>query len=210
MEFQPPLYAPGDILDVKGITHSDVVLYALLSGLFRTSGYAIVSDEYLSKRLGSTPRSTRKFLQNLHDLGLIETEQQGNERKIFPVRIAKKASTTEQIALIADEPAPKRKSFEREITELYKEYPRHEGKSKGVQKLSATIKTAEDMEEFRTAFYNYLEQCAGVEIQFIKHFSTFANSWRDYLEIKRHQSQPSTGFVKMEFVDGRLVPVSEE
>jgi hypothetical protein len=210
VEFQPPLYAPGDILDVKGITHSDVVLYALLSGLFRTSGYAIVSDEYLSKRLGSTPRATRKFLQNLHDLGLIETEQQGNERKIFPVRIAKNPGTAEQIALIADEPAPKRKSFEREITELYKEYPRHEGKSKGVQKLSATIKTAEDMEEFRTAFYNYLEQCAGVEIQFIKHFSTFANSWRDYLEIKRHQSQPSTGFVKMEFVDGRLVPVSEE
>lgn len=210
MEFQPPLYAPGDILDVKGITHSDVVLYALLCGLFRTSGYAIVSDEYLSKRLGTTPRSTRKFLQNLHDLGLIETEQQGNERKIFPVRIAKQHGTTEQITLIADEKAPKRKTFEREITDLYKDYPRHEGKSKGVKKLVATIKTDQDMDDLRSAFYNYLDQCAGVEIQFIKHFSTFANSWRDYLEIKQHQTQPPTDFVKMQFVDGRLVPVSEE
>jgi len=61
-------------------------------------------------------------------------------------------------------------------------YPRKEGKFKGVQKLSKEIKTEQDLADLKLAIDNYAKLCVGKEKEYIKHFSTFAGCWRDYLD----------------------------
>lgn len=67
---------------------------------------------------------------------------------------------------------------------LYKKYPRKEGKQKGLLTCKAQIKTQEDYENLSKAIDRYcahLKKSAS-EPRFIKHFSTFMASWRDWLE----------------------------
>lgn len=82
---------------------------------------------------------------------------------------------------------PERSTSDYDFEELYKtHYPRKgAGKTKGMETLSSTIKTDQDYQEFCTAIYNYgLDVRANdTPTKYIKLFSTFANNWRDYLEI---------------------------
>jgi hypothetical protein len=70
------------------------------------------------------------------------------------------------------------------LAESYRAYPRKEGKSTGFRKLKAEIKTAEDAKSFRDAVARYAEHCRAkqTDAQYIKHFSTFVTSWRDWLD----------------------------
>jgi hypothetical protein len=71
-----------------------------------------------------------------------------------------------------------------DLEELYQKYPRKEGKSAGLRKLKAQIKTQKDFDDLSRAIDRYNKHCEQnqTERQFIKHFSTFATSWRDFLE----------------------------
>lgn len=71
-----------------------------------------------------------------------------------------------------------------DFLEIYKLYPRKIGKAKGLQKCKAQIKTKEDLECLKKAVEVYKSICQkeGTEKQYIKHFSTFMNCWRDYLD----------------------------
>lgn len=73
---------------------------------------------------------------------------------------------------------------------VYKKYPRKEGKSEGIKKLTREIKTLEDFENFSKAVDRYRDHVikAGTEPKFIKHFSSFVSIWRDWLD-------PDTGQV---------------
>jgi len=75
-----------------------------------------------------------------------------------------------------------RLSFDFEI--VYKNYPRKLGKGRGIAKLKSTIKTDQDYQDLIKSielYKTYLKN-NGTEVQFIQHFSTFVNSWRDWLD----------------------------
>ncbi len=74
-------------------------------------------------------------------------------------------------------------SFDFEI--LYKMYPRKEGKSAGFKKCEK-IKTQKEYDLLKRAIEIYSAKVIRekTEIQFIKQFSTFMTSWRDWLEYK--------------------------
>lgn len=73
--------------------------------------------------------------------------------------------------------------FLSEIENLYfLFYPRKVGKTKGVQKLSRDIKTEQDLADLKKAINNYAKLCVGKDTEYIKHFSTFASCWRDYVD----------------------------
>lgn len=77
------------------------------------------------------------------------------------------------------------------ISELYKNYPRKEGKERGVQALRQQLKSEADVETFRKAVKNYAARCEEekTEKKFIKLFSTFCNlDWKDYVE-QEHDSK---------------------
>ena len=76
------------------------------------------------------------------------------------------------------------KPSDREFEEAYAEYPRKEGKSRGMAKLKAQIKTTASLKDFKAAVGRYLEHTRqhAVEPKFIKHFSTFVTEWKDWLD----------------------------
>lgn len=220
-----PLIAPGEILNVEGITHSDIVVYAVLYGLMQLKGYCWATNSYLAVRLNISERTVQRHLKNLQDLSLIRIESVNALRKIYPVNDTTKLSqpttnltqdTTElspqndpSIFLIKkDNKKASKADFEKEILEEYKNYPLKKGKTIGVKKLTKQIKTPEDLELLKTAIRNYSDEVKSSDRQYIKHFSTFASCWQDYIEISEFKK--SSGFVAMKFVDGKLVPVSEE
>lgn len=84
-----------------------------------------------------------------------------------------------------------------DFEEVYKKYPRKLGKSQGIKKLNQTIKKPEEFELLKKSVDSFLalmkkEMRAADKIPY---FSTFANSWRDYLEVDQEDfSAPKIKF----------------
>lgn len=67
---------------------------------------------------------------------------------------------------------------------LYQKYPRKLGKTAGLIKARAQIKSQAEYDDLSLAIEKYSEYITRekTEPQFIKHFSTFMTSWRDWLD----------------------------
>lgn len=74
---------------------------------------------------------------------------------------------------------------------LYKKYPRKEGKSRGMAACKTQIKTQSDFDLLSKAIDRYSEfvKTKLSDAKYIKHFSTFMTTWRDWLD-------PATGTVE--------------
>lgn len=83
-----------------------------------------------------------------------------------------------------------------DLDALYQEYPRKQGKSTGMKKLTKIIDSQEKYDNFKTAIFNYRELLLkeNTEPNFVKHFSTFVNCWEDYL----HQTEQTIDFELVE------------
>jgi len=79
-----------------------------------------------------------------------------------------------------------------EIENLYKKYPRKEGKTKGLRIAEREVRTAQDLQDLSTAIDNYraYTQTRVKDKAFIKHFSTFMGEWRDWLENEHGKPEP--------------------
>lgn len=73
---------------------------------------------------------------------------------------------------------------------FYQKYPRKLGKQSGINKCKAQIKTQADYDNLSLAIDRYLKYISEkqIEPQYIKHFSTFMTSWRDWLDPQVGQS----------------------
>lgn len=223
-----PLFAPGDIQDIPGISHTDIVLYANIYGLTQSTGYCWASNDYLQGRLKISERTLQRALQRLQDEGLIHIDHTTGSRKIYMVAYQQRASgmTTppSQVTpppVTGDAPPPPLSSnnkkrvmnYFEQIFELYKKYPRKMGKSIGIKRLVKEIKTDEDLDQLSGAIDNYMNHCLvnKTEEQYIKHFSTFAACWRDWAELQVNQPRPQQKeWSTYNLVDGQLIPVSQE
>ena len=70
-------------------------------------------------------------------------------------------------------------------------YPRKEGKKRGLEICARQIKSVEDYQQLQTAIQRYSRYVKnnGIELKFVKHFSSFVNNWTDWLD-------PNAGTVK--------------
>lgn len=221
---QYPLFAPGDILDIEGIDPLDIVLYAIIYGLCKTTGYCFASNQYLANKLRLHPRSIQRTMKKLHGFNLIRSETDGSNRRIYLVRgdmgvmggdtdvMGGTTNLSHQggpsIFLInKDNKIRETKiTFEEQIEELYKNYPLKKGKTVGVKKLAKEIKTEEQLKKLETAIKNYSLECKGSDPKYIKHFSTFAGCWQDYLEAPTRRSS----WAAVKLVDGKFVSADEQ
>lgn len=156
-------------------------------------------------------------MKRLHGFGLIFAEFDDNNRRIYLSRhdtpvvggtTAVSPQDDSSIFLIKEVNKTTKPSFEEKIIEAYKNYPLKKGKTVGVRKLVKQIRTEESLNQLLLAIKNYAAECRDKEPQYIKHFSTFAGCWQDYIEVS--ESKASSKYVAMEFVDGKLVPVSQD
>lgn len=80
------------------------------------------------------------------------------------------------------------KGIKAEIEKIYLElYPLKEGKQKGIETLSKSVKTPEDLELLKSAIEKYKRSIK--DPKYIKHFSTFATEWKDWLDASAGQSE---------------------
>jgi len=69
-----------------------------------------------------------------------------------------------------------------DFASLYNKYPRKEGKSRGLKICKIQIKSEAEYDDLSLAIDNYVEYCSKLkDSQYIKHFSTFMNEWRDWV-----------------------------
>lgn len=63
-------------------------------------------------------------------------------------------------------------------------YPLKKGKSAGIDAAAKQLKSEKDLMDFETAVTRYSIDCErkGTEAKYIKHFSTFVSTWRDWLD----------------------------
>ena len=87
--------------------------------------------------------------------------------------------------------------FDFDFDFIYKKYPRKIGRKKGLVVFKNQIKSKKDYDALSLAVDRYLEYCRKekIEPKFIKHFSTFMNSWSDWVD-------PETG-TSDQFADNR-------
>jgi hypothetical protein len=73
-----------------------------------------------------------------------------------------------------------------DLESLYSNYPRKEGKKKGLQIAKSQIKDLDQFKKLEMAITNYGKKISieKIEPKFIKHFDTFMNCWTDYLELQ--------------------------
>ena len=85
---------------------------------------------------------------------------------------------------------------------LYLKYPRREGKTKGIDICKRTVKTQDHFNELSIAIQNYSNICEQkkTDPKYIKLFSTFMSTWRDWLD-------PEHG--KVEVVDDYAVDIEK-
>jgi hypothetical protein len=71
-----------------------------------------------------------------------------------------------------------------DLLELYALFPKKVGKTKGVERFKAQLKTRERFELAKLAVTKYRDYCQEkkIESQFVKQFDTFANCWEDCLD----------------------------
>jgi hypothetical protein len=66
---------------------------------------------------------------------------------------------------------------------VYKNYPNKQGKQKGFEYCARHIKTEDDYNALKKSVDNYALVVKGKSKNYIKHFSTFMNCWKDYINI---------------------------
>lgn len=65
---------------------------------------------------------------------------------------------------------------------IYRLYPRKLGKKRGIQLCIERIKDQHDYDRLKSAVVRYSRSVFGHDEKFIKHFSTFMNSWEDWAQ----------------------------
>jgi DNA-binding transcriptional MocR family regulator len=76
----------------------------------------------------------------------------------------------------------RRKGYPPEFEEIYRAYPRHEGKSGGFKVYEKQILSPADHAELSKAIANYKSRKAGTELRYLLMFSSFMHQWHDWLD----------------------------
>jgi hypothetical protein len=66
---------------------------------------------------------------------------------------------------------------------IYARYPRKVGKTNGLKRLTASVKSEADYASLVRALTAYIAHVAGKDQQYIRQFDTWCTTWRDWLEV---------------------------
>lgn len=139
----------------------------------------MIADEQWQKFKSSIPRSTwseQNLNNDLVEVGLFQASLHGfsltNPETYLDDRL-------ESSYFQAIKPQPKMN-----LLSIYEKYPRKVGKKRGLKTLESQIKDPEKLQQCHTALDNYIANIKRqkLEAQFVKHFSTWANEWEDWID----------------------------
>lgn len=165
-------------------TSSQVLLPYLVSLSYRHSALNITVNDSQLPRFRRV--NTDDLLTELSKFGYLQYLKENKESKETN-KIKENKEKTPQ--------PPAAETFDIEIL-YYEIYPNKKGKSAGLKKLHKQIKSAALYENLKKAMTNFAEEMRLNETpaQFIKHFSTFASEWTDWVDFvpaKRDGQRPA-------------------
>lgn len=78
-----------------------------------------------------------------------------------------------------------------DLESVYERYPRKQGKKAGIERLTRSIQTEEELEALNAAVDRFIahHKAEKTEPQFIPYFSTFVSSWTDWCEANAGEVQ---------------------
>jgi len=144
------------------------------AGKKNTNAYSINSD-FISDKVNLTSAQISSGIEKLQQLSILHSSVTDSSRIRTDLCTTIRNDTNDTIhnITIHDRSA--------DIEKIYAElYPLKKGKQKGVAKLAKELKTDQDIENFKQAVTRYSASIK--DPNYIKHFSTFANEWTDWLD----------------------------
>lgn len=101
-----------------------------------------------------------------------------------PDRIEENRIEENRIETLVQSAKADRTSVSFDFEQIYRKYPRKQGRHKGMLTCEARIKTASQYEQLSRAVDNYAQYCKdnGTETQYVRLFSTFMTSWTDWVD----------------------------
>ena len=158
------------------------------------NGEVFVSREHYRVHCRIQSRDINRIIKKLQELQII-TQPTLRGRYVDVTRLyATEQDKTEQDKTeqntIAQSPVGSCASVF-DFNSLYEKYPRKIGKSRGMQLCKQRIKSQADFDLLSKAVDNYARYCVEkkTEQQYIKHFSSFMSSWRDWIEPQIDQTK---------------------
>lgn len=149
-----------------------VLLYVFCQASQQNSSKALISF-YHAKRVCEIPEKTMR--------SALDKLAYAHVTRPYVIRTRTLRDTHTHITHIHAQPTAEN-NFDFEG--IYEGYPRKVGKQKGILSCRSQIKTKEDFDLLARAVSRYREHLKreGTAPKYIKHFSTFMASWRDWLD----------------------------
>lgn len=161
--------------------------------------YLLATSEEIKEILRETTRTTPNCSEHLGNT----TEHLGNcsEQSMdcpsigIGIGIGKSISNNKK-----EDEEKNEKPTLKDLETIYQSYPLKKGKSEGLSRLTKEIKTWDQYSDLGRAIDAYKADLARnkTEAKFIKHFSTFVSSWRDWLEPVESQDFSKPKFEQVE------------
>lgn len=89
------------------------------------------------------------------------------------------------------------------LEEIYKTYPKKLGKSPGIRKGLATVKSDDDVRDLSAAVRNYRKFLKDnfIDPKYTMYFSTFMNQWRDWIDAETGKTDLIADFAGQNKID---------
>jgi hypothetical protein len=166
--------------DFFEFTHTEILVWIYVLSLVsqKNSDTVFINFTHADRVCRLKPQSVKSALQKLHGKQIVPLE---DTCEVLP---SNPQGTNEGATIQTDRQNKTKQHSDFDFEGLYLKYPRKEGKSEGLRKLAREIQTRDDFEALGQAIVRYRDHVvkAGTEPKFIKHFSTFVNHWRDWLD----------------------------
>ena len=164
------------------------------ASLNRNSGVFRYNDRVHDRKSGISKNVFSRAIKKLKQLQVVEVRVQHGCYADVTSCLTTEQDKTEQDKTeqntIAQSPVGSCASVF-DFNSLYEKYPRKIGKSRGMQLCKQRIKSQADFDLLSKAVDNYARYCVEkkTEQQYIKHFSSFMSSWRDWIEPQIDQTK---------------------
>jgi hypothetical protein len=103
----------------------------------------------------------------------------------------------------------RRRNFKPDLEAIYARYPRKEGKSIGLKKLNAALKTESDFQDCMRALTHFLahHKRQQTSAEYVPYFKSWATEWRDWLDPNHGKTTELFGRIKTQLADLELPPL---
>lgn len=144
---------------------------------------------YFAHVSGISPKESVQCIEMFEQFGLVSCVRQRDVVTTIPTneRTNEQTNNNAQSEIGRSCLVEKKQNWkvtDEQLDAAYQLFPRKEGKKRGFASIRRQLTKPGDFDDFQWAVRQYAEfvKINNIEKKFIKHFSTFANEWEDWLD----------------------------